>query len=119
MILFRRPPAARSIGWPASGGAPVAVLALDAAHGEDSQRWPHFLPDGRHFLYFSYLGANPESRDQNGGVRVRLARFERDTAKVVPQASNAAYVEPGRLLFHRGGNLLAQPFDAKIAEDTR
>jgi len=96
----------------ASGGAPEQVLALDSAHGEDSQRWPHFLPDGRHFLYFSYQGANPESRDQNGGVRVG-SMDSKETRQVVPHASNALYIEPGRLLFHRGGNILAQPFDAR------
>jgi serine/threonine protein kinase len=101
----------------ASGGAPAAVLAIDAANGEDSQRWPHFLPDGRHFLYFSYLGANPESRDQNGGVRVG-SLDSKQTRQVVPQASNATYVEPGRLLFFRGGNLLAQPFDSPSQKTT-
>jgi serine/threonine protein kinase/Tol biopolymer transport system component len=100
-----------------SGGAPVAVLTLDAAHGEDSQRWPHFLPDGRHFLYFSYLGSNPESSDQNGGVRVG-SLDSKQTRQVVPQASNAVYIEPGRLLFYRGGNLLAQPFDAHSQKST-
>jgi serine/threonine protein kinase/Tol biopolymer transport system component len=96
----------------ASGGAPAAVLGLDAAHGEDGQRWPHFLPDGRHFLYFSYLGANPESRNQNGGIRVGSLDF-RETKAVVPQASNPVYIEPGVLLFFRDGNVLAQPFDLK------
>ena len=35
----------------ASGGAPVPAATLDVAYGETSHRWPHFLPDGRHFLY--------------------------------------------------------------------
>ena len=93
----------------ASGGPPAPVLSLDAAHGEDSQRWPFFLPDGRHFLYFSYLGANPEARNQNGGVRVG-SLDSKQTSQVLTEASNAVYVEPGRLLFYRGGNLLAQRF---------
>jgi Tol biopolymer transport system component len=97
---------------PASGGVPAAVLGLDTAHGEDGQRWPQFLPDGRHFLYFSYLGANPESRNQNGGIRVG-ALDSKETKAVVPQASNPVYAEPGLLLFFRDGNLLAQRFDAK------
>ena len=102
---------------PASGGTPAPVLPLDAAHGEDSQRWPQFLPDGRHFLYFSYLGANPESRDQNGGIRVG-SLDSKEPVKVAPEASNAAYVEPGRILFFRGGNLLAQSFDTKALRTT-
>ena len=96
----------------ASGGKPEPVLAFDSAHGEDSQRWPHFLPDGRHFLYFSYLGANPESKNQNGGIRVG-SLDSKAVRVVVPEASNPVYAEPGYVLFARDGNLLAQHFDAK------
>ena len=37
----------------ASGGKPVAVTSLDTSRGETGHRWPQFLPDGRHFLYFA------------------------------------------------------------------
>jgi Tol biopolymer transport system component/predicted Ser/Thr protein kinase len=48
----------REIGRPlyrksAAGGAPAPVFELDAARGEVDQGDPLFLPDGRHFLYFS------------------------------------------------------------------
>ena len=36
----------------ASGGLPQPVTELDAARGDNSHRWPSFLPDGVHFLYF-------------------------------------------------------------------
>ena len=61
------------------------------AHGEDSQRWPHFLPDGRRFLYFSYLGANPGVAQPERRRPGRLARLEGDAGPVVPEASNAIY----------------------------
>jgi len=96
----------------ASGGAARPALGLDPSRGEDGQRWPYFLPDGRHFLYFSYLGANPESRNQNGGIRVG-SLDSKETREVVPEASNPVYVEPGLLLFSRNRNLLAQSFDGK------
>ena len=35
------------------GGAPVPVTRLDAALGENSHRFPVFLPDGNQFLYFA------------------------------------------------------------------
>jgi Tol biopolymer transport system component len=35
----------------AAGGPPAPVTSLDASRNENSHRWPHFLPDGRHFLY--------------------------------------------------------------------
>ena len=94
-----------------SGGQPSAVLSLDSKRGEDSQRWPLFLPDGRHFLYFSYVGANPETKNQNGGIRAGALDSKETTEVVSDGASNVVYVEPGELVFYRGGNLLAQRFD--------
>jgi eukaryotic-like serine/threonine-protein kinase len=34
------------------GGTPEPVTLLDSAQGENAHRWPVFLPDGIHFLYF-------------------------------------------------------------------
>lgn len=39
-----------------AGGTPTAVTTLDPATGETNHRWPHFLPDGRHFLYTASTG---------------------------------------------------------------
>ncbi len=36
----------------AAGGEPIPVTALDQSRFETSHRWPFFLPDGRHFLFF-------------------------------------------------------------------
>ena len=36
----------------AGGGTPVQVTELDASQEENSHRWPQFLPDGRHFLFY-------------------------------------------------------------------
>ena len=38
---------------PASGGQPVTITTLDASREETAHLFPHFLPDGRHFLYFA------------------------------------------------------------------
>ena len=38
-----------------AGGVPTVVTAL--ADGETAHRWPHFLPDGRHFFYTGVTGA--------------------------------------------------------------
>src|SRR5262249_3419993 len=37
----------------ATGGDPTPVTVLDAARKEQTHRWPSFLPDGRHFLYYA------------------------------------------------------------------
>jgi eukaryotic-like serine/threonine-protein kinase len=37
---------------PAAGGRAEPITLLDPAQAELSHRWPVFLPDGLHFLYF-------------------------------------------------------------------
>lgn len=97
---------------PAKGGKPVAVTRLDESRGERSHRWPHFLPDGRHFLYLIRT-AKPE----NNGIY--LGDLESGAKKLVVGAdSSASFAPPGYVLFQRGRNLLALPFDAKRLQVT-
>jgi len=37
----------------ASGGKRTQATWIDSGRGETGHRWPQFLPDGRHFLYFT------------------------------------------------------------------
>jgi len=92
---------------PATGGDPVPVTTLDRDHGEIAHFWPHFLPDGNHFLY---LSVNAQ-RDRSGIYVASLS--DRGQTRVLDAVSNVAYSEPGFLLFAREQTLLAQPFDAR------
>jgi eukaryotic-like serine/threonine-protein kinase len=86
------------------------VTRLNAAPKEGSHRWPHFLPDGRHFL-FTVRG---EVLDQRG---VYVGSLDSETRKLLVHAdSNALHVLPGYLLFVEGGTLLGQAFDADRLE---
>jgi serine/threonine protein kinase len=88
----------------AEGGAPAPATALDRATGELAHLWPHFLPDGEHFLF---LNQNAR-RDQS---HINVARVgETRSTPVVDALSNVAYSD-GYLLFARDQRLLAQPFD--------
>jgi eukaryotic-like serine/threonine-protein kinase len=89
-----------------SGSTPEPITALDSARRENSHRWPHFLPDGRHFLYT----ARSDVRE-NTGIFVG-ALDTNDRTWLVEAQSNAVYAAPGYLLFVREGTLLAQRFDA-------
>jgi Tol biopolymer transport system component len=90
---------------PASGGTP-APLASTSGGGAMDALWPHFLPDGRHFLYVAV------PRSSSAEVTVRVGSLDTDQERVVvPAASSVAYAPPGYLLFARGGNLVATPFD--------
>jgi eukaryotic-like serine/threonine-protein kinase len=94
---------------PASGGTPTRISTPDGSRGEDSHRWPVFLPDGKHFLY---LAANFTGQK---GVNATFVGSLDSTEKhfVVETTANAAYAAPGYLLFYRDKTLLAQPFDLK------
>ena len=92
------------------GGAVSDVTALDPALHDFSHRWPQLLPDGRHFLAVA-LFTDP-ARGTESHALVTGALDSPRIAVLVPDASNAAYLERGYLLFAREGALLAQRFDA-------
>ncbi|HET6645921.1 MAG TPA: hypothetical protein VFH01_01250, partial [Pyrinomonadaceae bacterium] len=106
VIVFGPSPNNQLFQVPVAGGVPVPVTKLDPSRQEASHRWPHFLPDGRHFL-FTVVGG-PQSQgiyvtSLDGGETRRLLN--------IPN-SVAAYAPPGYLLFRRESTLMAQAFDA-------
>ena len=90
----------------AAGGTPAPVTTLDSSRQEDFHAWPHFLPDGKHFLYFAH-SPNPENNAIYAG-----SLDSKDTKLLLHATSFILYSPPGYLLFMQGGSLLAQPFDA-------
>ena len=87
----------------ANGGSPTPLTTPDAAQGDTAYRFPSFLPDGRHFLYW----ATPSNTVLLGSLD------SKETTRLLPADSQAVYVAPGSLLFVRQGTLVAQPFDAR------
>ncbi len=92
----------------ATGGTASAVTRTETTK-ETSHRFPQFLPDGRHFLY--YVVGTPESHgvyvgDLDGSRARRL--LDVDSASV--------YESSGHLLFIRQGTLFAQEFDVTRLE---
>jgi eukaryotic-like serine/threonine-protein kinase len=97
-----------------SGGLPAEFLKADSKELETSVRWPSFLPDGRHFLF---LGTNFTGHPEKDAIYVgTVGTAERH--RLVESSGNAAYVEPGYLLFVRGRALMAQRMDIKDYELT-
>jgi eukaryotic-like serine/threonine-protein kinase len=94
---------------PASGGTPTPITQPDASQMEQSHRWPAFLPDQHHFLY---LAANFGGRVESDKLMVGSIDSE-EKHRLLKASSNAAYAEPGYLLYWQDGALMAQPFDAK------
>jgi Tol biopolymer transport system component/tRNA A-37 threonylcarbamoyl transferase component Bud32 len=89
----------------ATGGEPKPLRPL--AEGETAQRWPQFLPDGKHYLYLS-VSSRP---DLQGIYAASLDGGERK--RIVASDANAWYVPSGQLLYMRGDVLMAQPFDLR------
>jgi Tol biopolymer transport system component len=92
-----------------AGGVPTEVTKPDASRSETTHRWPVFLPDGRHFLY---LGANFSGAFEKNAIFLgSLDSAERRL--IVSTSSNAAYADPGYLLYMRDNALVAQRFDSR------
>ena len=90
----------------ATGGKVSPAIALDSIRKEQSHRWPSFLPDGRHFLYYTSRGGGEEPGEIFVG-----SLDQQPPMRVVESSSLAMFAAPGYLLFVRGTTLLAQPFD--------
>ena len=90
-----------------AGGAVLPVTPIDASRGQITNRWPQFLPDGRHFLYYSLTSSDEPSGTYVGSLDGGAPRF------ILRGDTNAVYAPPGYLLFVREGTLMAAPFDAR------
>jgi eukaryotic-like serine/threonine-protein kinase len=94
----------------ASGGEPVAVTTIDEVRG--SHRYPQFLADGRHFLFY----------DQSGSTEVAgiyLASLDAGRPKRLTAADTAgAFLPPNRIVYIRQGALVARPLDVARGEWT-
>ena len=112
VILFTPTTQGALFRVPATGGTPVPVSKIDAAHRENSHRWPSFLPDNQHFIFWArtLLGGNEEAI-------LAGSLNSQKTKKIVEGVTTATYVA-GHLLYTREQTLMAQPFDTQTLELT-
>jgi predicted Ser/Thr protein kinase len=87
----------------ASGESPTPVTRLNLEHKEITHRYPQFLPDGRHFLYWVWSAVA-----ENTGICIgSLDPGEKLPAcPLVRTWREARYAEPGYLLFLEGSRLM-------------
>jgi Tol biopolymer transport system component len=118
MVVFSPSPTGVLYSVPVTGGvaSPVTVKATSA--GAEIHRFPHFLPDGRHFLFL--VSTAPEGK--NG---IYLASLDsKEPRRLLADESNVEYVprspsgRQGYLFFTREESLFAQPFDARLLQTT-
>jgi serine/threonine-protein kinase len=90
---------------PDGGGTTQALTLLPK--GENSQRWPEFLPGGRAVLFSASLTS---STWINAQIAVQsVVTGERRT--LVSQGTQPRYAPSGHLVYARGTTLMAVPFD--------
>jgi Tol biopolymer transport system component/predicted Ser/Thr protein kinase len=89
----------------ATGGVPVPATRLHEGVSE-SHRWPTFLPDGRHFLYFI------DWSEGRNGIYVASLDNGEGTLLSSDIRGNVAFAA-GHVLFVRDGTLFAQRFDTE------
>ncbi len=96
LIIFKAN-ATRNIQRVASAGGTPEPLESDFGNTY-SPRWPHFLPDGRHYLV-------------SAGEEIKLASIDAKPSTTLLQARSNAIYSNGHILFLRENTLMAQQFD--------
>lgn len=95
------------------GGIPVSLTTLDSTRNEQTHRYPYFLPDGKHFLYFARTTASGSGSALDA---ICVGSVDGKTNKrLLPGISNVAYAA-GHILFMRENSLMAQSFDPDALE---
>ena len=100
---------------PASGGSPAPVTKIASQTSIQTHRWPSFLPDGDHFLYFSDW-TDPGDAKRIGIYAGSLSAG--DEKLVSSETRGNVFFDSGRFLFARAHALMAQPFDPGRLEPT-
>ena len=107
IILFQRAWSEGLMKVSASGGTAEPLTTLEKERFDVAHRWPHFLPDGKHFLFYLVSTTNANSEFSGiylGSLDSKELRFLRKTE------SRAIYAR-GYLLYRAGSTLMAHPFD--------
>ena len=102
-ILFAPAASSAIFRIPESGGTAKQITSADKST-PISQRWPSFLPDGRHFIFWA-LTIN------NGALY--LGSLDSPVTAQIAQCPARSQYSNGRLAYIRDGNLLAQALDLK------
>lgn len=94
----------------AAGGTPAPASKFNPSQEENSHRWPSFLPDGKHFLFWA--------RSARGAAEsvVYLGELGSLQARTVVKNDSTAVYASDHLLFLRDQTLVAQPFNTSRME---
>jgi len=90
----------------ADGGTPTPLTTPDAARGETGHTTPHFLPDGKRFLFAVQANTREASGTYVGSLDAT------PPIQVLASSQKPQFAAPGQLVFSRNDALFSQSFDA-------
>lgn len=97
----------------ARGGDPTTLLKPDQSRDELLVLWPHFLPDGKRFLYLKSFN------NRNNQSAAFVASLDGSENQLLFNVSSRVYYSPpGYLLYLLDATLVAQKFDEKTLKLT-
>jgi serine/threonine protein kinase len=109
VIIFTPGAAAGLFAVSSSGGEARPLTSLDYAHGQQSHRYPAFLPDGRRFL--AYIQGVPE------GNNILLGSLDsKETRDILRSDAGVVFAPPDKILLVRNGALRAQRLNMRTFE---
>jgi eukaryotic-like serine/threonine-protein kinase len=110
-IVFSPSPLGSLFQINANGGTRSQLTNLDSSKFS-SHRWPTFLPDGNHYLYFA-MSHDPAKVSNNG---IYYASLDGHENRLLLHSRSNAIFAGGFLLFNRGDQLMAQAFNPAKGE---
>ncbi len=96
----------------ATGGTPQPATIF--VEGENSHRWPQFLPDNKHFIFWARSGIGltagiSDTRANDSGIF--LGELGNNEHHMLVRSDSQGVYANGYLLYMRDQTLVAQPFD--------
>jgi serine/threonine protein kinase len=109
-ILFSPTTTSPLLKISAAGGQTAEVTKLDPDLQQSSHRWPQFLPDGKHFIYFG-RGSRPDAEgiyvSSIDSMEPKLVVATKTLAGFLPSADGS---RDGELIYVRDGTLMSSHF---------
>jgi Tol biopolymer transport system component len=95
------------------GGKPERILTPESSGRDAPAIWPHFLPDGRRFLFLQLQDA---TKGNAGGRELRVGSLDSKEVRTIARMdSRVEYSPTGHLVYVRDGVLFAHAFDERNA----
>jgi eukaryotic-like serine/threonine-protein kinase len=108
MIVFQKGWSEGLMKVSAGGGTPEPVTTLNKDRNDVAHRWPHFLPDGRSFIFYLVSTTNPITSEHSG---IYLGSLDSAEPRLLMKSDSRAIYALGHLLYRAGSTLMAHPFD--------